>query len=98
MDGERHALGGGTSAQDSVRHDAPINSSPHSRVFHAGTVEHSAEAPGKEMLSLPRKWIIREGFLGEVCLQTVKGGDGEDVAEGGNSIGKGPGAKRAGLA
>lgn len=63
-----------------------------------GTVEHSAEAPGKEMLSLPRKWIIREGFLGEVCLQTVKGGDGEAVAEGGNSIGKGPGAERAALA
>lgn len=44
------------------------------RVFHAGNAgEHSAKAPGNEDLAWPREEMVREGFLGEACFQTVKG-------------------------
>lgn len=47
--------------------------SVNSGAFHAGNIKHSEEAQGKEMLVPLRAWTVREGFLGEACLQTVKG-------------------------
>lgn len=48
-----------------------------SRVFHAGSAGAlSAEAPGNKELAQPREWMVGEGFLGEECLQTVKGQTG----------------------
>lgn len=47
------------------------------RVFQAGNAgEHSVKAPGTEELAWPREQMVREGFLGEACLQTVKGETG----------------------